>query len=110
MVPVVLGSERLQVLLQQSSHGDDAVSHFLDLSEPLLVECWVVEDLRCYTCAMYRWVRVHWADENLDLRVNAGLLSCVLADNRESSDTLTIKTLTMSTVGIKIMRIDLPCS
>jgi hypothetical protein len=38
----MLASQLLQVLLQESAHGDDAVRHALDLAEPLLVQRWVV--------------------------------------------------------------------
>jgi hypothetical protein len=43
-----------------------------------------------------RWVGVQWADEDLDLGVDAGLLGGILAHNGESTDTLTIETLTRS--------------
>lgn len=35
--PVTLGAQFLEVLLKKSSHGNNAVSHTLDLIEPLLV-------------------------------------------------------------------------
>jgi len=38
VAPVVLAAELLEVLLQQSTHGDDAVGHALDLTKPLLVQ------------------------------------------------------------------------
>lgn len=42
----MLAAQVLQVLLEQSTHLDDAVSHVLDLTEPLLVQGRVVHDGR----------------------------------------------------------------
>lgn len=42
---------------------------------------------------MHWWVGVEWADDDLDLGVDALLLVGVLADDGEGSDTLTVETL-----------------
>jgi DNA repair protein RadC len=42
VAPVVLAAELLEVLLEKGTHGNDAVSHALDLTKPLLVERRVV--------------------------------------------------------------------
>jgi len=76
VTPVVLAAEILEVLLQQSSHADDPIGHALDLSEPLLIEVRVVQDLRCYPSPVYRRIGVEWSDKNLDLRVDSFLLVC----------------------------------
>lgn len=93
MTPVVLAAEVLQVLLQQSTHADDAVRHSFDFSEPLLVQVGVVQDLGRDPGAVNGRVRVERAHEDLDLRVHALLLLCRIADNRERSDTLPIEPL-----------------
>lgn len=90
--PVVLGAERLELLLEKRAHGDDAVSHALDLAEPLLVEGRVVEDLSRNTGAVDRGVGVQRADQDLDLGVHALLLLGRFTDNGEGTSTLTIET------------------
>ena len=91
--PVVLAAKLLKVLAEQLAHLDDAVSHTLDLTEPLLVQRSVVHDGGGDASTVDRGVRVEGTDENLDLRLDALLLLGVLADERESTDTLTIETL-----------------
>jgi len=98
VAPVVLASELLQVLLEQSAHGDDAVSHVLDLTEPLLVKGSVVEDLGSDAGTVDRGVGVERTDENLDLGVDALLLVGVLANDGEGTDTLTVETLRQMSV------------
>lgn len=93
VAPVVLASKLLKILLEESTHGDDTVSHALDLAEPLLVEGWVIEDLGGDAGAVDRRVRVERADEDLDLRIDALLLLGRFADNREGTDTLTVEAL-----------------
>lgn len=44
MVPVLLGTQLFEILLQLSAHLDNTVSHALEFAEPLLVELLVVED------------------------------------------------------------------
>lgn len=43
----MLAAQPLEVLLEESTHLNDAAGHSLDLTEPLLVECRVVQDGRC---------------------------------------------------------------
>ena len=93
MRPVVLAAESLEVLLQESTHLDDAVGHALDLTEPLLVQGGVVHDSGGDTGTVNGRVGVEGTDENLDLRLDALLLLGRLADEGESTDTLTIETL-----------------
>lgn len=93
VAPVVLAAESLEVLLEESTHLDDTVGHTFDLTKPLLVQGLVVEDGGSNASAVHWWVGVEWADDNLDLRVNAGLLLGVLGDNGESANTLTVETL-----------------
>lgn len=89
----MLAAELLEVLLEQSTHGDDAVSHALDLAEPLLVQRCIVENLGGNASTVDWGVGVEWADKDLDLRVDALLLICRLADDGKGTHTLAIETL-----------------
>jgi len=44
MAPVVLAAQVLEIFLKEGPHLNDASSHSLDFSEPLLVEVWIVQD------------------------------------------------------------------
>ena len=74
VAPVMLASELFKVLLEKSTHGDDAVSHTLDLTEPLLVQRGIIKNLRSNAGAMNRGVGVQRTDKDLDLRVDTLLL------------------------------------
>lgn len=93
VAPVVLAAQLLEVVLEQGAHLDDAVGHALDLTEPLLVEGRIVQDLRSDAGTVNGRVGVQWADQDLDLGVDALLLLGRLADNGEGTDTLAVKTL-----------------
>mmetsp|Transcript_33703 Transcript_33703/g.100365 ORF Transcript_33703/g.100365 Transcript_33703/m.100365 type:complete len:362 (+) Transcript_33703:59-1144(+) len=92
MVPRPLGAEVLQVLAQQLAHGDDAVSHALDLHIPLRLEVLAVEDLGHQQRAVQWRVGVHWARNRLHLGLNGRRLLGVVAHNGEAADTLTVQT------------------
>lgn len=89
----MLATKLLEVLLEESTHLDDTVSHALDLTEPLLVKSGVVHDGRGNTGAVHGRVGVEGTDKDLDLGVHALLLFGRLANKRESTDTLTVETL-----------------
>lgn len=91
--PVVLGAEGLELLAEEGAHGDDAVSHLLDLALPLVVELGVVEDLGRKAGAVDGRVGVQGTDEDLELGVDALGLLGVLADDGEDTGTLTVETL-----------------
>lgn len=91
--PVVLAAELLKVLAQESAHLNDAVSHALDLTEPLLVQGGVIHDGGGDTGTVNGGVGVEGTDENLDLRLNTLLLLGGLANEREGTNTLTVETL-----------------
>jgi hypothetical protein len=93
VAPVVLAAELLEVVLEQSAHGDDALGHALDLAQPLLVERGVVKNLRRDAGAVDGRVGVQRADEDLDLGVDALLLVGRLADDGEGTDALAVETL-----------------
>ncbi|KAF1748076.1 hypothetical protein GCK72_024543 [Caenorhabditis remanei] len=67
VLPVAGGSLLGEQVLELGSHGDDTISHQLDVSEPLFVESWVREDARSNTSSVDWWVRVEWTDEDLHL-------------------------------------------
>ena len=56
-----------QIVVEPLTHADDAVSHVLDLTLPLLVQLRLVQDSGSNTCAMYGWVGVHGSDDDLEL-------------------------------------------
>lgn len=109
MAPVVRGAELLEVTLEGIAHADDAVGHALDLSQPLILEIARVEDLGGDASAVDGRVGVERAmyllnsrysltsmqnlpNENLDLRVDLGLLLLAGSNDGESTNTLTIET------------------
>lgn len=98
--PVVLGAERLELLAEGGTHGDNTIGHTLDLALPLRIQSGVVEDLRGDAGAVNGGVGVHRADDNLELRVDALNLLSVLADNGEGTGTLTVETLVLSVIRI----------
>lgn len=95
VAPVVLASELLEVVLEQSAHLDDAVGHALDLAQPLLVEGGVVEDGAGDAGAVDGRVGVERADEDLDLGVDALGFFGGFGDDGEGADTLAVETLVM---------------
>lgn len=58
VVPVVLAAKVFEVFFEQSSHLDDPIGHPLDLPQPLTLPTLVVEDLRCDTRTVDRWVGI----------------------------------------------------
>jgi hypothetical protein len=91
--PVVLAAQVLKVLLQESAHLNDAVSHALDLTQPLLVQLGVVHDRGSDTGTVNRRARVQRAHKDLDLGLDALLLLRGGSYERESTNTLTVQTL-----------------
>lgn len=91
VIPVMLASEVFQVLLQQGPHFDDAVSHSLDFTQPLLLQLWVAEDFAGNPGTVDGRVGVKGTDKNLDLRVHARLFLRAVGDNAESTNTFTVE-------------------
>ena len=91
--PVVLGAKLLEVVTESRAHGNNAISHLLNLALPLLVKSRVVEDLGSDASTVNRGVGVHGADDDLELRLETASLLGVLADNREDTSTFAVKTL-----------------
>lgn len=88
----MLAAELLEVGAEERAHLDDAASHALDLTEPLLVKSRVVHDGGGDAGTVNGRVGVEGTDENLDLRIDTLLLLGVLANEGESTDTLTVET------------------
>lgn len=88
----MLAAKLLKVGAEEGAHLNDAVSHALDLAEPLLVEGRVVHDGGGDTGTVDGRVGVEGTDENLDLRIDTLLLLGVLANEREGTNTLAVQT------------------
>ena len=112
MRPVVLAAQFLKVLLEESAHLDDTVSHALDFTQPLLVQLSIVHDSGGDTGTVDGRVGVERADEDLELRVYSLLLLGRFADEREGTDTLTVETPRILVAGPDdvISEFDVPCS
>ena len=93
VAPVVLAAQVLNVLAEKGAHLNDSIGHALDLTKPLLLQRRVVEDGRGDPGTMDGRVGVQRANDDFDLRVNAGLFLCRLADDGKGTGTLTIETL-----------------
>ena len=70
----MLTPELLEVLLEQCPHTDDAVRHPFDLTQPLFIEAWVVENLRSNPSTVNGRIGIQWAHQDLDLGVYSLLL------------------------------------
>ena len=73
-------------------HADNAVGHALDLRLPLSVEGLVAKNGAGNAGAMGRRVGVHRADDNLELRVDTGLLLGIGGGHGESTRAFAIET------------------
>ena len=93
MAPVVLASQSFQILFQEGSHADDAVSHALDFAQPLLGETWIVQYLCSNASAMHGRIRIKWSDKDFDLRIHTFFLFRRVADDRESPHAFAIQSL-----------------
>ena len=111
VAPIVLAAQLLEVLLQQSAHGDDAIGHILDLAQPLLVQSRVVQDFGSDARTVNRRVGVERSYEDLDLRVDTLLLLDRFANNREGTDTFAVETLGLLAINLTSGGwLNIPCS
>lgn len=93
MTPLARGLEVVgEDVVDLLPHADNAVSHALDLSLPLGVESGVAEDGAGNAGTVGRGVGVHGADDDLELRVDTGLLLGVSNGQRECSSAFAIET------------------
>jgi len=110
MTPIMLATEGLEILLQESPHSDDTFRHFLDFTEPLLIQNRAIEDLGGDSGTVHWRIGIKWSDEDFDLRIHAFLLLCRFAHDGEGADALAVESLTIS---VPLPRGDceaLPCS
>lgn len=97
MAPLSWGLEVVgKSVVKSLPHADDPVRHTLHLALPLGVEGLVAEDGAGDTRTMERRVRVHGADDNLQLTVHTRLLLGAGGDEGESTDTLSVETHVLS--------------
>lgn len=73
-------------------HLNDTVRHALDLSQPLGVERLVAEDGAGDPGAVNRRVRVERSNNDLELRIDSGLLLNRLGNDRKGTDSLAVET------------------
>lgn len=78
------------------SHADDAVSHSLHLRLPLSVEIGVTQNGIGNSGTVDRRVRVHGSDDDLQLAVDARLLSRVRRGEGESTNALSVQAHVLS--------------
>lgn len=92
MAPITLGSDLLQVGSQEVSHFGDSVGHSDQLVEPLLAHVGVGKDHAGDSSSMLGWGGVSSSDDNFHLREDLASNLGVVADEVESSGSLTIET------------------
>ena len=73
------------------SHADDTVSHSLYLRFPLGVEIGIIQNGVGNSGTVERGVRVHGSDDDLQLAVDARLLSRVRSGEGESTNALSVQ-------------------
>lgn len=93
MVPIMLRAELFETALECIPHRNDTIRYSLDFGEPLIVELWVIEDLRCDASTTDGGVGVEGSDEDLDLRVEALLLFGGFREEGEGPNTFAIESL-----------------
>ena len=92
MRPVALDSLSLNCRAKSSSHVVHASANNNELIKPLLAEGRLVEDLSSDSSTVLGRRRVVGADNDLDLRENAGSLFSISADEVEAAGTLAVET------------------
>lgn len=100
VLPVVLGSQPLQVADQGLTSANDAVGHRLDVLLPLGAKGRVGEDGAHDACAIGRRVAVHGADHLVELRHDRLGLLRVGSDDVQGADTLAVETHVLG-VGLR---------
>jgi hypothetical protein len=90
--PVAGGSELLQIVGKHGAHGDNAISHELYLAAPLSTKLSISKDGGDNTGSVDGRVGIHWANDDLQLRLNILLLDGGASDEVNGTNTLTIET------------------
>ena len=89
----MLTSQSLEILLEKTTHLNNAISHTLDFAKPLLAELGIVQNGRGNAGTVDRGVGVKGTNEDFDLRVDALLLFGGSADERKCTGSFTVETL-----------------
>src|SRR5699024_737312 len=76
---------------QFGSHRDNSLRHFTHILEPLSSQRGIVHDHRGNSGTVHRWIRVEWADEDLELRHDFGGFFLRGAHRGKGSDTFAVK-------------------
>jgi hypothetical protein len=92
VLPVALRTEILQVIAKLAPHSDDAIGHVLDLLAPQRAQLRIVQDRGDHTSTVNRRIRVHRANENLQLALENLRTFLRLRDERERTDALAVET------------------
>jgi len=92
MFPVVRVASALDACSELGPHFDDSVSHSFNIDEELCVEVGIVENAFGDACAMRGRVRVHWSDNNFELRLDARCFFGVFAHDGKCARALPIET------------------
>ena len=92
VVPVTLAGILYEGSLEGNTHAIHAVSHCLELNEPLCAVLRVNEDFTSDTATMDRRRRIVRSDDDFNLRKNLLSGGLVRADDVEGTSTLTVET------------------
>lgn len=90
--PVASGAGGLEVVNEEVAHLDDSIGHDLNVLAPLGGEVGVSEDGGDEASATDGRVGVVGADEDLELRIDAGGLGGAVGQNVEGTNALTVQT------------------
>jgi len=85
-----------QGVVKLLTHADDTVGHSFDLTLPLGIELGVAEDGVGDAGAIGRRIRVHGADDDLELAVDASLLFGIGSYKGEGTNALAVKSHVLS--------------
>lgn len=92
VIPVLLGAQLYEVILQQAANIDDAIGHRLHILQPLGAQVLAVQDLGRNPSPMNGGIGVQATDYDLQLGNDAASLLFVGAHGGEGASTLAIQT------------------
>ena len=95
VLPVLLRSILFQIVAQLLTHGDDTISHLFHFFQPQWTEILLIQDSCRNACTVYGRIRVHWTNDDLDLRHHSVHFVFVLTEGGECTDTFAIETCRM---------------
>lgn len=91
VLPRALRSLLDQVTLEVRAHRDDTIGHALDLAQPLGAQRCVAQNLADQQSTVNGRIRVHWPDQDLDLRHAIVGLRFVGGEQGEGTDTFAVE-------------------